>query len=91
MYDVLTLPVNKDVLETVLFNNESDYWAYIKDNNLVNQDDKKIMFGKPHSYQTILVTHFSASFNRFCDHRVFGQYIDLLQLVPDHVKNITWQ
>ena len=41
MYDVLTLPVNKDVLETVLFNNESDYWAYIKDNNLVNQDGKK--------------------------------------------------
>lgn len=91
MYDVLTLPVNKDVLETVLFNNESDYWAYIKDNNLVNQDGKKIMFGKPHSYPTILVTHFSASFNRFCDHRVFGQYIDLLQLVPGHVKNITWQ
>lgn len=89
MYEVLTLPVNKDVLETVLLNNESDYCDYIKDNNFVNQDDKKIMFGKPHSYPTILVTHFSDSFNRFCDHIVYGQYIDLLQLVPDHIKNIT--
>ena len=91
MYEVLTSPANEDVLETVLLNNESDYWDYIKDNNFVNQDGKKIMFGKPRSYPTILVTHFSASFNRFCDHRVFGEYIDLLQLVPGHVKNITWQ
>lgn len=77
MYKILiTSPVNNKVLETALLNDESDYLSYIKDKNYVEEDGfKKIMFGKPKSYPAILTTYFRASFNRFCDHEVYGAYI----------------
>lgn len=78
MYKILTSPVNDKVLETALLNDESDYWSYIKDKNYFEKDGfKRIMFGKPKSYPVILTTHFRASFNRFCDHEVYGEYIYL--------------
>lgn len=76
MYKILTSKENKCVIDTVLLYNEQDYISYIKDNNLNKKEDfKDILFGKPSCYPVILVTHFSASFNRFCNHQIYGEYI----------------
>ena len=76
MYKILTLPTNKPKLESVLFNNETDYLSYLKDNNYFDDPGfKRIMFGKPKYYPAILMTHFSVSMCRFIDHTVYGQYI----------------
>ena len=76
MYKILTPSADDNILKAALLNDESDYSSYIKDNNYVEEDGfKRIMFGKPKSYPVILVTHFRASFNRFCDHEIYGEYI----------------
>ena len=76
MYKILTSKENEHEIATVLLYNEEDYLSYIKDKNYIEKDGfKEIKFGKPRSYPAILVTHFSASFNRYCNHRVYGEYI----------------
>lgn len=76
MYKILTSETNDKVLETALLHDESDYLSYIKDKNYTSKDGfKRIMFGEPKSYPAILVTHFKASFNVYCDHMVYGEYI----------------
>ena len=76
MYKILTSEKNERVIDTVLLHDEQDYLSYIKDKNFVEKENfKEILFGKPSHYPVILVTHFSASFNMFCNHQVYGEYI----------------
>ena len=68
--------MNDKTIESALLNDETDYLSYIKDKNYIEKDGfKEIKFGKPRSYPAILVTHFSASFNIYCNHIVYGEYI----------------
>lgn len=74
MYKILTSTKNKDMIDSVLLHDEEDYLSYIKDKNFIEDPRfKDIMFGKPNSYPTILVTHFVVSF--CCNHLVYGEYI----------------
>ena len=76
MYKILTKEKNQNILKAVLLNDEKDYLEYINDNNYKNEEGfKDILFGEPKTYPTILVTHFRTSFNRFCNHEVYGEYI----------------
>lgn len=78
MYKILT----SGKIDSVLLHDESDYIRYVKDKNFIEEDEsKQILFGKPKTYPVILVTHFEASFNRFCyhgrfcNHKVYGEFI----------------
>lgn len=78
MYKNLTSKVNEHKITTVLLHNEEDYLSYIKDNNLIEEEDfKDILFKKPSHYPAILVTHFNISMCRFINHKVYGEYIYL--------------
>ena len=76
MYKNLTSKVNEHEISTVLLHNEEDYLSYIKDNNLIEEEDfKDILFRKPSHYPAILVTHFNISMCKFINHKVYGEYI----------------
>jgi hypothetical protein len=76
MYKILTsTKENEHIIDTALLHNEQDYLLYIKDKCLIKTENKDILFGKPICYPAILVTHFRASFTKFINHKVYGEYI----------------
>ena len=75
MYKILTSNENEHAINTVLLYNEQDYLSYVKDKCLIKTENKDVLFGKPICYPAILVTHFEASFTKFINHKVYGEYI----------------